>query len=136
MPKVNSVLLIDDDPINNFLNAELVKKLGVSEDINIAINGSQALQFIEERKENCPNLIFLDLNMPAIDGFEFLEIFLKMDIPEKSKVVILILTTSTNTRDLERIKHYGNYEFLSKPLKEEKLAEIISEYFGKNELAG
>jgi CheY-like chemotaxis protein len=128
MTKVNSVLLIDDDHINNYMNEKLIRRLKISDTVHVATNGSEAIQFVEDRDLNCP-LIFLDLNMPAIDGFEFLEIFQKKDIPDKDKILIVILTTSSNFQDMERIKKYGNYEFMSKPLNEEKLLEIIEKYF-------
>jgi CheY-like chemotaxis protein len=134
MTKVNSVLLIDDDHINNYMNEKLIRRLKISDTIYVATNGSEAIQFVEESNTHCPPLIFLDLNMPAIDGFEFLEIYQKREIPDKDKILIVILTTSTNFRDMERIKKYGNYEFMNKPLNEEKLLEIIEKYFAPSQV--
>ena len=134
MIKVDSVLLIDDDAVNNYLNSKLIRKMNISDEIHVATNGSEAVKFVEERRQDCPNLIFLDLNMPAIDGFEFLEIFQKMEIPNKDKVVIVILTTSTNFGDMEKIKKYGNFEFVNKPLKEEKISEIAQKYFAPSKI--
>jgi CheY-like chemotaxis protein len=129
MTKIDSVLLIDDDHINNYMNEKLIRKLKISDIVHVATNGSEAIQFVEDQDMPVPPLIFLDLSMPAIDGFEFLEIYQKMDIPEKDKVLIVILTTSSNFSDMERIKQIGNYEFLTKPLNEEKLLRIIEKYF-------
>jgi CheY-like chemotaxis protein len=134
MTKVDSVLLIDDDHVNNHLNRKLIKNMNISYDIHVATNGSEAVKFVEDRGVECPGLIFLDLNMPAIDGFEFLEIFQKMEFPNKDQIVIVILTTSTNIGDMQKIKKYGNYEFVNKPLTEDKIKEIVAKYFSDSKI--
>jgi len=133
MTKVNSVLLIDDDHINNYMNEKLIRRLKISDTIHVATNGSEALQIVGDQEILCPSLIFLDLSMPAIDGFQFLEIYQKMEIPDKDKILIVILT-SNNFKDVVRLKQIGNYEFLMKPLNEEKLLEIVEKYFTSSDV--
>lgn len=132
---LNSVLLIDDDAISNFLNTRLLKEMQVAQDIKISLNGEDALQFLlNERADNrpFPELILLDINMPVMNGFEFLQAFRKV-ADEKNHPVIIILTTSTNMRDFEQLQSYKEVEiYLSKPLTEENLFYILETHFNKD----
>jgi CheY-like chemotaxis protein len=130
--KIELVLLVEDDPITNYINRRLINKTGVVTEIHAALNGYEALQWIKDRIRNNkggPNLIFLDINMPVMDGFEFLEHFRELDFPDKEKTVIVMLTTSTHIRDMDKLGSFGNSEILSKPLNEEKLLAITHKYF-------
>ncbi len=129
---LNSVLLIDDDAISNFLNTRLLKKMKVSQGIKVSLNGEEALQFLlKEKAENrpFPELILLDINMPVMNGFEFLQAF--RNIADEAKhPVIIILTTSTNIRDFDQLHNYKEVEvYLSKPLTDENLQYIIEKHF-------
>jgi CheY-like chemotaxis protein len=131
MPKVNCILLIDDDSINNFINERLIRKLNVANEIKIALNGEDGLAYITKRCSNndgssCPELILLDINMPVMNGFDFIRAFENIDIKNKSKVKIIILTTSRNQKDVEILKSLGNFEFINKPLTEEKLFNCLA----------
>lgn len=132
MQKLGSILLVEDDNITNFINERLIKKLDVAEEIKVAANGSEALSFIRTRVaggKNSPDLIFLDINMPVMDGFEFLQEFKQLEFPGKEKVVIVVLTTSTNQNDIEKLKNSGNTDFINKPLTKEKIEKIINKNF-------
>jgi CheY-like chemotaxis protein len=131
MPKVNCILLIDDDSINNFINERLIRKLNVANEIKIALNGEDGLAYITKHCSNndgssCPELILLDINMPVMNGFDFIRAFENIDIKNKSKVKIIILTTSRNQKDVEILKSLGNFEFINKPLTEEKLFNCLA----------
>ncbi len=131
---LNSVLLIDDDAISNFLNTRLLKEMHVATDIKVTLNGEEALRFLlQESTESrpLPELILLDINMPVMNGFEFLQAFREMaETNNISPPVIIILTTSTNARDFEQLKQYEEVEVnLSKPLTEENLQYIIEKHF-------
>ena len=135
MMNINSVLLVEDDSITNYINTRLIKKVKITNDIHVSLNGAEALSFIKETTSNgnsCPELIFLDINMPVMDGFEFLQKFHALNIPNKDKVVIVMLTTSTHSKDMDKLFNSGNTDFLSKPLTEQKLQDIIAKYFIQN----
>jgi CheY-like chemotaxis protein len=134
MKKLNHILLIDDDSINNFINEKLLTKLNIAEKISITLNGEEAINFLNNLCGNsqppCPELILLDINMPVMDGFEFLEQYKKLDFPDKQSVVIVMLTTSTNPNDTKRLAETGAAGYISKPLTEQKITEVIEKHFG------
>jgi CheY-like chemotaxis protein len=128
--KLSCVLLIDDDTINNFLNERLLRKLKVSNAVRTALNGEEGLKFLDQNCTNgecCPELVLLDINMPVMDGFEFIKKFQKMNIYNKEKVTVAILTTSRNEHDMELLKSLGSYYFLNKPLTEEKVKKVLAD---------
>lgn len=130
MNKINSILLIDDDQINNFINKRIIKKLGIAEEVSIALNGEEALNHIQNYCKDtgcCPELIFLDINMPVMNGFEFLNEFKNLDLGNKNEVKIIVLTTSTNPGDMQKLKEYSIKGFMNKPLTEKKILELIKE---------
>jgi CheY-like chemotaxis protein len=130
MTKINSILLVDDDQINNFINKRIIGKLNVAKRINIALNGEEALNYIQnycDETGNCPELIFLDINMPVMNGFEFLNEFKNLHLKNKNNVKIIVLTTSTNPGDMQKLKDYSIKGFLNKPLTEKKILEVINE---------
>jgi CheY-like chemotaxis protein len=129
--KLSCILLIDDDNINNFLNERLLKKLQISNAVKTALNGEEGLKYIDQHcavhEGCCPDLVFLDINMPVMDGFEFIKNFQKLDFQNKEKMTVAILTTSKNQKDIEALKGLGSYRFLNKPLTEAKVKEILAE---------
>jgi response regulator of citrate/malate metabolism len=131
MKKIESVLLIDDDPICNFLHATLLKKNDITGHIQISINGHEALTYINavSKLNNCPDLIFLDINMPVMNGHEFLHEYCEGNYCERQPIII-ILTTSSNNNDISKLKEYPCVSgYLSKPLTTEKFNSIFKMYF-------
>jgi response regulator of citrate/malate metabolism len=128
-PKYNCVLLIDDDGVTNFINHRLIKKMNITECISSAVNGNEALKYLKEysQKNNNlgPELILLDINMPVLDGFEFLEQFEKISLANKDRIKIIILTTSTHQKDILKISSNTKIGYINKPLTQEKLQENI-----------
>jgi CheY-like chemotaxis protein len=99
----------------------------------IAYNGKEALELIHNACESalCPELILLDINMPVMNGFEFLKAYQGLEFPHKQSVVIVMLTTSLNPQDMEQIdelplKIKGN---LNKPLTEEMVRNLLHTHF-------
>ena len=127
--QMKKILLIDDDGINNFINERLFKKLDIASHIEICRNGKEALEYlngIRERNESYPELIIIDISMPEMDGFEFLEEFKNLDILNKHKIRLVMLSTSSSPRDIEKLKDL-NIRLVRKPLCEEKIREMMNE---------
>lgn len=137
MHKLRHILLVDDDTINNFINEKLLKKLNSADKITVALNGEEAIKFLDninsDDENDYPDLILLDINMPVMDGFEFLEKYKNLDFPNKQSVIIVMLTTSTNPNDTEKLNKSGISGYINKPLTEEKITGLISEHFDLKE---
>lgn len=126
--RLSCLLLVDDDLITTFLNQSLIKKLHLCEEVETASNGLEALKKIranENITNHCPALIFLDINMAVMDGFEFMRNFNELDIPNKEEITVVVLTTSTNSKDIDNMKKLGVNYFLQKPLKETEILKIL-----------
>lgn len=132
MPKLSSVLLVDDDPTTNYLNERLLLTLGVTEQCLVATNGAEALDLLAEvctpSGPACPKLILLDVNMPIMNGVEFLAAY-QQQVPVPHFIIIL-LTTSQHLRDLDELqKRSAVAGVLHKPLTKEKLYAVLHEHF-------
>lgn len=121
---MGKVLLVDDDLITNFLHKNMIEE-NLTDDIEIASDGKEALDVIHKcmNASICPELILLDINMPVMNGFEFLEAFQK--IKEQPKSNVFLLTSSLSIQDLDRAKEYNVKGYLSKPLTEDKLKRLV-----------
>ena len=132
--KLRHLLLVDDDPTTNFFNQHLIGKMGVFTQIHVAENGQLALDKIAElqRMGEAPDMILLDINMPIMNGFEFLQRYEQLHGKTKSSVVVCMLTTSLAQSDLEKSKEYAILsDYIDKPLYEAKMRELIEKYFGE-----
>jgi CheY-like chemotaxis protein len=133
MNKLNCVLLVDDDYTSNFLSQIIIESTQFANHIHLSQNGAEALEFLQERfykqadveEATCPEYIFLDINMPVMDGFEFLDEFEKLPLVRKSNISIVMLTSSHNKKDMERAKRYNVAGYLAKPLTEEKIKSLV-----------
>ncbi|MDX2188729.1 MAG: response regulator [Bacteroidota bacterium] len=126
--KVALVLLVDDNETDNFISEKIIEMSGFSDTVIAVDSGSGALEYLESNKNNpdkIPDVIFLDINMPYVDGFVFLFEFEKFPDSIKKKCKIVILSSSDNKRDIDRIvdnKYVINY--VVKPLSPEALKKI------------
>ncbi len=128
--KLNSILLVDDDPDDNYYHQIIINEMNIVHHIDIVINGIEAIAYL--KNENCipPDIIFLDLNMPKMNGWEFLEQYKQLVTAQKAKVLIVILTTSANPDDIKRAKEIQEVtDFETKPLSEELLTKILQQHF-------
>ncbi|MEO6329433.1 MAG: response regulator [Ginsengibacter sp.] len=128
--KLKSILLIDDDEPTNFFSSLLIEDADCTEHIQIADSGQRALGLLKSDVLPIPDLIFLDINMPAMDGWEFLEKYRQLPIDHQSKIVIIMLTTSLNPDDREKaskIKEISGFE--TKPLTSELIDKVLLKYF-------
>jgi len=144
MKKINCVLLVDDSEPTNVFNKYVISKVNFCNYVKIAKDGEEALSYIKkagsndlsefpvDREVNFPNpdLIFLDINMPRMNGFEFLDEYKKFDANLKSAVQIIVLTTSLNPDDQKRALGYKEVAgFQRKPLTTKMIIETMENYF-------
>ena len=128
--KLNSILLVDDDEDDNFYHRIIIEEMNIVNKVDVAMNGIEAIEYLQNENINVPDLIFLDLNMPKMNGWEFLEAYKNLSIAQKAKVLIVILTTSANPDHIKRaqeIKEVTGFE--TKPLSKEILTEILEAHF-------
>jgi CheY-like chemotaxis protein len=125
---IDLVMLVDDNDTDNFIHKRVIELTGFAKSIVVKNSGKSALEYLESNKNNISNLpdvIFLDINMPIVDGFVFL--FEYENFPEnlKQKCRIAILSSSDNKRDIDRIVD-NEYvvNFITKPLSEEALGDL------------
>lgn len=128
--KLNCIMLIDDDDEDNFFHKMVIRNMNITENIEIALGGEEAMKFLTKENQTPPDLIFLDINMPRMNGWEFLEEYEKLNKEQKAKAVVTMLSTSENPDDKKRSEQYPEIiSFNSKPLTEEMLAKILEKYF-------
>lgn len=137
MKKVNCILLVDDNPSDNHFHEITIKEADACNHIQVVHDGQSALEYIIQSGElnhsesfPKPDIIYLDINMPGMNGFEFLEEYQKLDEKLKSKIVIVLLSTSLNPDDEIKAMTFTDVkEFQNKPLTVETLHETVEKYF-------
>jgi len=131
MKKINSTCIIDDDPIFIYGTKRIMTEVDFSDNILVYNNGQDAidgLNALTNEGKDLPSVIFLDLNMPIMNGWEFLEDFVKLPNQNREKVTIYILSSSVDPRDLERIKHYNIVNnYILKPISPKDLKTVLEE---------
>lgn len=125
-----NILLIDDDVATNFLNTSVIEDLGCAKSVVSVRDGREGINYLTKAvdgKYPQPDLIFLDVNMPVMNGWEFLEEYETLEAGQKAGLVIVMLTTSLNPEDKEKARAYNTLDdFVSKPLTTKKLTEILN----------
>jgi CheY-like chemotaxis protein len=135
MALITCTLLVDDDETTNFLNQALLRRLAVTDTILVAGNGQEALDLL---RTHCaavtsltyPALILLDMKMPRMNGIEFLQAYTQRPPTDNYPAVIIMLTTSLNPQDVERMQDLPIAGYLTKPLTREKIDQIVQQHFG------
>jgi len=125
---MKNVLLVDDDEIFNFLSTKILERMGVANDIHVALNGEEALTLLNNYYQgsvSVPDVILLDLNMPIMDGFGFLQAFKRLSLPRMDRIKIVIVSSSQDPQDVQKARELGVAYYLSKPLTEEKLLSVL-----------
>ena len=128
--KVDCILLIDDDEATNFLHKIVINRAGCANKVVAVQSGADALEFLTTKSNSRypqPDIIFLDINMPVMDGWEFLEEYKKLDIECRAKKIVVMLTTSLNPDDRIKAEQCGLLDdFMNKPLKAEMITELLA----------
>jgi CheY-like chemotaxis protein len=131
--KLKCVLLIDDDKSANFLHKFVINKTGLVEKIVDVQSGEEGLEFLRQKEDSKypkTDLIFLDINMPGMTGWDFLEEYNKLDESLKGKIMIIMLSTSDNPEDKEKASKIRTvHDFLNKPLTVERFTKIVEHFF-------
>lgn len=125
---IGLVMLVDDNDTDNFISKRIIEITDFAKVVIVKSSGKSALDYLDENRENVeglPEIIFLDINMPIVDGFVFLYEFEKFNDIVKDKCRVIILSSSDNKRDIDKIVN-NNYviKFVTKPLTEHSLEEI------------
>lgn len=126
-------MLVDDNSADNYYHERVIIKNDAADHVVIKESGLDALEYLEstiDPENPLPDLIFLDINMPGMNGWEFLEEFKKLDKALQSKLIVIMLTTSVNPEDEALAKTYDLLaEFKTKPLTKEMLEDILIKYY-------
>lgn len=125
---IDLVMLVDDNDTDNFISKRIIEITKFASRVEVKGSGKAALDYLRENQNNIsnlPSLIFLDINMPIVDGFVFLYEFEKFNELVKSKCKVIILSSSDNKRDIDKIVNNNHViKFITKPLTEVALDEI------------
>jgi CheY-like chemotaxis protein len=128
--KAISVLLVDDDEINNFISIKLIKKALLNTEIMACLNGKYAIEQLSDIQRKDPNklpdYILLDINMPIMNGWEFLDEYKRLNLDPLGKSKIYIISSSVFSNDINKARSYPLVkDFISKPLNVEKIKELF-----------
>lgn len=132
MKPLERVLLVDDDTVTNMMHRRVIERSERVRTIDVATDGQEALDILRNdiaAGRPLPELIFLDINMPGMGGFEFLEHYSKLRIDPAAQLIIVMLSTSLLEADHARAEADPNvHSFCDKPLRLEKLLELVKDF--------
>lgn len=126
-------MLVDDNHDDNFFHEREIKKNNIATIVITKNTGLEALEYLKSKKnitDMHPDLIFLDINMPGMNGWEFLQEYNRLDKELQSRIIIIMLTTSDNPDDELKAKTWDFVsDYITKPLTKEIMRDIIKNYF-------
>jgi len=129
--KYFAVMLVDDNEIDNLINQKMIEAANITEHIYTHTGARSAIEFLknieklnEAAKNILPDVIFLDIDMPLMDGFQFLDEFEKLQDTTKDRCKIVMLTSSINPQDMSKSKEYNVLKYFNKPLSQETLENL------------
>jgi len=127
--KIGCLVSIDDNQIDQMLVKRIIERSGLVDEFVSFLSAERALEYFESEDSSPVDIVLLDINMPVMDGFEFLESAVSRVGEQFSQCVVIMLTTSLNPRDIERAKNTGVVkEYVHKPLTIDHLKKLIDSY--------
>ncbi|MGZ5244402.1 MAG: response regulator [Bacteroidia bacterium] len=133
MQKLRSILLVDDDEVTNFINTELIESLNVTKHLKVCENGQEAMDYLIKAHSPdagpeyiIPDLIFLDVNMPVMNGMEFLEAY-KNRFKECNTIITMLSTTQIQQEVFQTLTTTNLVvSFIEKPLTKDKITDLVN----------
>ena len=128
--KQHTICLIDDDRIYQFTAKKIIESTGLGKHILSFYNGDEAITYLQENIENVdllPDIIFLDINMPVMDGWQFLETFKILQLKVSKPIFIYMVSSSVDDNDIKKSKEYFNVtDYIIKPINRERFEQLIN----------
>ncbi|MVN78577.1 response regulator [Hymenobacter sp. HMF4947] len=132
---LSHIVLVDDNETTSFLNNRLLSRLAVARQVSNFSKADEAFESVWKDGQpatsatDAPDLVFVDLKMPGVSGFDFIERYSKLPPAVQERTVVAVLTTSMHSADTARVAQYPNVEYLTKPLTEEKMQRLLAKRF-------
>ncbi|RXG13306.1 response regulator receiver domain-containing protein [Leeuwenhoekiella aestuarii] len=137
MNNLKNIFIIDDSSIYHFMMLHKLKLLGFDEEVKAFLDGEEALDFLNQNLDDThllPDLIFLDINMPVMSGFDFLEEFAEIKPKIDKEITIYVVSSSVDDVDIERAKNNEHvHSYIIKPFQMEDLKSILKEFQQENQ---
>lgn len=132
MKPVKKLFLIDDDEIFVYLTRKTIESTNKIDEIKVFNDGQEAVKFLKKNSTNTeelPDIIFLDLNMPVMDGWEFLEEYIILEPKFKKRVILYLVSSTISPYDIERANSIGVVtDLLIKPLEKDRIIELLKNF--------
>lgn len=126
MPAFTKVLFIDDDDITTKICERMMKLTHFTEEFVSSCDGQQAREFLKANMDALPDIIFVDLHMTIMNGWEFLEWYRDWSTENEIEIPVYVLSSSLSKEDFEQAYIYNVNGYIVKPMKAEQLSEILS----------
>jgi CheY-like chemotaxis protein len=132
MKKINTVCIVDDDDIYQFTVKHEIERTHLVDQVKSFSDGEQAIHFLKQAAHIpalLPDILFLDINMPIMDGWDFLDEFAQLNHDLDKKITIYMVSSSNNQKDVERAKRFDEVtDYLIKPVTRDKLTLLFNEF--------
>jgi len=129
MEKLPFILLVDDEPADNYAHERLLYDLAVATEIRAVTGGAEAIELLSRDPPLKPTLLLLDVNLPDLDGFEFVAAFQRLPAPQRGATHIVLLTGGMSSRDMARLNELPVAGLVIKPLTREKVDNLLQLHF-------
>lgn len=130
--KIERIFLIDDDQVYQYLTKKVMEDSHIVKHIDVFSNGLQAIEHLETRIDepgSLPEVIFLDISMPIMDGWEFLDEFKRIATSIKKTIVIYIVSSSISPSDISKANQQENVrDYIIKPITKKKFIELLENF--------